>query len=154
VRHGLTLWVVAVAAWASLVSPVFGQDSPVPSKVERKNLAPVSPDTLRVKLPKPVEATLSTGLRVLLVEDHRLPHVLAEFHIRGAGSLFDPDHLPGLASATAQMLREGTAKLKSRSSSDSRNGRKCNCASNAHLRAFWPASDLTARFTVAIRPLL
>jgi predicted Zn-dependent peptidase len=112
--RGAAQWAVAAAVWLSLVAPAWGQDSPVPSKVERKNLAPVSPDTLRVKLPKPVEATLSTGLRILIVEDHRLPHVLAEFHIRGAGSLFDPPHLSGLASATAQMLREGTAKLNSR----------------------------------------
>jgi predicted Zn-dependent peptidase len=108
---------IAIAgALVFVTRPLSGQDppAPLPSKVERKNLAPVSPETLRVKLPKPVEATLSNGLRILVVEDHRLPNVMAEFHIRGAGSLFDPDHLPGLASATAQMLREGTHKLNSR----------------------------------------
>jgi predicted Zn-dependent peptidase len=34
--------------------------------------------------------------------------------MRGAGSLFEPENLPGLASATAQMLREGTHRRTSR----------------------------------------
>jgi predicted Zn-dependent peptidase len=51
---------------------------------------------------------------VLILEDHRLPTVFTEFHLRGAGALFEPKNLPGLASATAQMLREGTRKRTGR----------------------------------------
>ncbi len=78
------------------------------SKVERKNSAPISRDILRVVIPKPTEATLKNGLRVLILEDHRFPTVFVQLHIGGAGALFEPAALPGLASVTAQMLREGT----------------------------------------------
>ncbi|HWP60134.1 MAG TPA: pitrilysin family protein [Candidatus Acidoferrales bacterium] len=95
---------------------VLGQDEPreIPSRVERKNKAPVSNEILRVRLPKPTETTLANGLTVLILEDHRQPLVHAEFHLRSAGALFEPESLPGLASATAKMLREGTRKRTSR----------------------------------------
>jgi zinc protease len=83
------------------------------SKIERKNRAPVAKDVLKVKLPRPVEAKLDNGLTVLIMEDHRLPTVNINFTINGAGALYEPASSPGLASATAQMLREGT---KTRSS--------------------------------------
>ncbi|MGH7825524.1 MAG: M16 family metallopeptidase [Candidatus Binatia bacterium] len=109
---------LALLTAASIAAPplVAGQDSAIvpQSKVERKNKAPVSSETLRVRLPKPVEAKLANGLTVLVVEDHRLPTVVAELHIRGAGALFEPAILPGLAAATAQMLREGSNKRTSR----------------------------------------
>ena len=79
-----------------------------PSKVERKNKAPISRDVLRVKLPRPIEAKLQNGLRVLILEDHRTPAVFVQLHIGGAGALFEPPNMTGLANATAQMLREGT----------------------------------------------
>ncbi len=78
------------------------------SKVERKNQAPLSRDVLRVKLPKPVEAKLENGLTVLILEDHRTPSVFVQLHISGAGALFEPPSMSGLANATAHMLREGT----------------------------------------------
>ena len=78
------------------------------SKVERKNRAPISSDIIRVKLPKPIEARLKNGLLVLILEDHRAPFVTVQLSIRGAGALFEPPAQVGLATATAQMLREGT----------------------------------------------
>jgi zinc protease len=78
------------------------------SKVERKNKAPLSRDVLRVQLPRPVEAKLENGLTVLILEDHRTPSVFVQLHISGAGALFEPPSMSGLANATAQMLREGT----------------------------------------------
>ncbi len=88
-------------------------ETPSPSKVERKNRAPVSRDMLRVKLPKPVEVKLKNGLTVLVMEDHRAPFISVQLHISGAGALFEPAAAAGLATTTAQMLREGT---KSRTS--------------------------------------
>src|SRR5215475_91150 len=109
---------VALIAVALIAVPplVSGQDasSEPPSKVERKNKAPVSTETLHVQLRKPVEAKLANGLTVLILEDHRLPIVLAELHLGGAGALFEPGASAGLASATAEMLREGTDKRTSR----------------------------------------
>src|SRR6266850_395378 len=83
------------------------------SKVERKNKAPLSQEVLQVKLPKPVEAKLQNGLTVLILEDHRTPSVFVRLHIGGAGAVFEPPSMTGLADVTAQMLREGT---KSRTS--------------------------------------
>jgi zinc protease len=84
------------------------------SKVERKRKAPVSSEILRVKLPKATEVRLSDGLRVLLLTDHRFPIVSMRLEIEGAGSLWDPPNLPGLAHLTATMLREGTATRNSK----------------------------------------
>src|ERR1700734_4542106 len=84
------------------------------SKVERKNKAPVSDQILRVKIPKPTEIKLPNGLTVLVLEDHRLPLVTARLTILGAGALYDPADLPGLANVTATMLREGTATRSSK----------------------------------------
>ena len=38
-----------------------------------KGRAPVNKEILKVKLPKAEEATLSNGLRVVLLESHRVP---------------------------------------------------------------------------------
>jgi zinc protease len=87
-------------------------ETPV-SKVERKNQAPLSREVLRVKLPRPVEAKLENGLRVLILEDHRTPSVFVQLHISGAGALFEPPSMTGLANVTARMLREGTQSRNS-----------------------------------------
>jgi zinc protease len=107
-----------VAMALAIVTPAFAQGGgtqapPQLSQVERKNRAPISKDVLRVNLPKPAEIALPNGLTVLVLEDHRLPLVSVQFSIDGAGGLYDPANLPGLAAMTAQMLREGT---KTRSS--------------------------------------
>ena len=94
--------------------PDAGSKSIPLSKVERKNKAPVSNDILRVKLPKPVELKLDDGLTVLVLEDHRLPTVTVRLLIQGAGALNDPADLPGLASLTAAMLKEGTTTRSSK----------------------------------------
>jgi zinc protease len=83
------------------------------SKVERKNKAPLSREVLRVNLPKPVEAKLENGLTVLILADHRTPSVFVQLHISGAGALFEPPSMTGLANVTAQMLREGTQSRNS-----------------------------------------
>ena len=84
------------------------------SQVERKNLAPVSREILKVSLPRPVETTLPNGLTVLILEDHRFPIVNIDFTISGSGALWEPGNTPGLSGVTAQMLREGTATRTSK----------------------------------------
>jgi zinc protease len=93
-----------------LVGPAVGQEdhSADTSKVERKNRAPVSKDILKVTLPRATETTLSNGVVVLIMENHRLPMISIQYNISGAGPLFEPASTPGLANITAQMLREGT----------------------------------------------
>ena len=78
------------------------------SKVELKNLAPVSKDVLQVNLPKATEATLSNGLTVLIMENNRLPLISIQYNVSGAGPLYEPSDAVGLAGITAQMMRQGT----------------------------------------------
>jgi predicted Zn-dependent peptidase len=78
------------------------------SRMVLKGKAPVSTETLRVKLPKPQEADLANGLHLMVLEDHRLPQVTFQIIIPGAGGYFDPADKIGLASYTASLMREGT----------------------------------------------
>jgi zinc protease len=96
----------AATGWGQSES---AQDKSIPtSKVERLNRAPVSKEILQVKLPRPVETTLSNGISVMILEDHRFPLVTVQFDINGAGPLYEPANQPGLAGATARMLEDGT----------------------------------------------
>src|SRR5215475_4978411 len=101
---------VLVTLLLGLVGSAVAQEdhSADTSKVERKNRAPVSKEILKATLPRATEATLSNGLTVLIMENHRLPFVSLQYNVSGAGPLFEPANSPGLASITAQMLREGT----------------------------------------------
>jgi zinc protease len=108
------MWAATAAAMVAATATGWSQnesaqDKAIPtSKVERLNRAPVSKEILRVKLPRPVEATLSNGIAVMILEDHRFPLVTVQFDINGAGPLYEPANQPGLAGATARMLEEGT----------------------------------------------
>jgi zinc protease len=106
--------VLAAAICFAQAQPDAGSKAIPLSKVERKNKAPVSSDILRVKLPKAVETKLESGLTVLVMEDHRLPTVNVRLVLQGAGALNDPADMPGLASLTAAMLKEGTTTRSSK----------------------------------------
>jgi predicted Zn-dependent peptidase len=84
-----------------------GEKGTAVSEVQRLNRAPVSKEVLRVKLPRPRETKLANGLTVLVLEQHKLPTVAFTLWVK-TGALADPKDLPGLAKATAEMLREGT----------------------------------------------
>jgi predicted Zn-dependent peptidase len=89
-----------------------GGKSTAVSEVKRLNRAPVSKEVLRVQLPKPRETKLANGLTVLVLEQHKLPTVAFTLWVK-TGALADPKELPGLAKATAEMLREGTSQRSS-----------------------------------------
>ena len=115
IRKSYAIGFISLAVWsfgstAFVLKQLYAQDGAVtpPSKVERKNRAPVSREILQVKLPKPVETKLKNGLTVLIIEDRRAPFVSMQLYIGGAGALFEPAGMAGLANSTAQMLREGT----------------------------------------------
>jgi predicted Zn-dependent peptidase len=108
----IALAVASAAALRAQAPPA--QQAPPPSKgVILKNQAPVSEEVLRVKLPRPQEATLSNGLHLMVLEDRRVPRITMQLIIPGAGGYYDPADLPGLATVTSAMMREGT---KTRSS--------------------------------------
>ena len=78
-----------------------------------KGRAPVNKDILKVNLPKAQEATLANGLRVVLLENHRVPTFTMQMVVL-SGGMSDPADYHGLASFTATLLREGTAARKSK----------------------------------------
>ena len=102
-----------VAAIAAQSAPGGQAQPPSTTGVVVKGKAPVSNDLLKVTLPKPQEADLPNGLRLMVLEDHRLPRVAFQIIIPGAGGYFDPPAMIGLSTYTAQMMREGTAKQTS-----------------------------------------
>lgn len=104
---------VAVTATA----PRAQEPTPGPEVTTRgtviKGRAPISDEVLKITRPPTAEASLSNGLRVLVIEDRRAPQVRFDIVIPGAGGYFDPpDHL-GLAQFTAAMLREGAGTRSS-----------------------------------------
>jgi predicted Zn-dependent peptidase len=106
-------------ALLSMLSVIYAQQpganpdtKQLPSKVQRLNRAPVSNEILKVKLPHPAEVTLPNGLTLLILEQHRLPTISLSMWVK-SGALDDPADTPGLASFTADLLREGTAHRNS-----------------------------------------
>jgi zinc protease len=87
-----------------------------------------SPETVRqtpppplparpIHLPRPFETTLSNGLKVVIVEDRRLPLISYRLTFR-TGDAQDPTELPGLTDLMAGLLTEGTASRSSREIAD------------------------------------
>jgi zinc protease len=89
--------------------PSAGEHQQLPSHVQRLNRVPVNQEILKVKLPHPKEVQLPNGLTVLVLEQHKLPTVSYSLWIK-SGALADPKDLPGLASFTTDLLRDGTVK--------------------------------------------
>ena len=98
--------VVAGAASRAAAPPPQGAGRP--PQMVLKGKAPVSNEILKVKLPRPQEADLPNGLHLMVLEDRRLPQITFQLIIPGAGGYFDPADKIGLASYTAQLMREGT----------------------------------------------
>jgi zinc protease len=103
----------AALALAVLVAPAGAQQAgegqaPSTAGMVLKGKAPVSNEVLKVKLPKPQEADLPNGLHLMVLEDHRLPQIAFQIVIPGAGGYYDDPAKAGLASYTAQLMREGT----------------------------------------------
>ena len=91
-----------------------GAPQPPPStQMVLKGKAPVSEEVLKVKLPVAKETTMPNGLKLMVLEDHRLPTVSFQLMIPGAGGYFDPADRAGLATWTASMVREGTSSKSS-----------------------------------------
>ncbi|HEY4361816.1 MAG TPA: pitrilysin family protein [Bryobacteraceae bacterium] len=90
-----------------LGSLAFGQGTKIPTYKELKY-----PPMGQVKIPEPVQATLSNGMRVFLLENHELPLISGSVMVR-TGNLFDPADKKGLSSIMAEVMRSGGTKAKS-----------------------------------------
>jgi predicted Zn-dependent peptidase len=108
-RFFLSVVLAAVASAQALQGP---QQSV--AGVVKLNRAPVSNEVLTVKLPRPVERQLSNGMKLLVVESHRVPTITLRMNIP-SGDLRDAANLPGVSDATAALIRLGT---KTRSAKD------------------------------------
>jgi predicted Zn-dependent peptidase len=109
---------IILGAAIILATPVVaqqpgGQAPPPTTQMVLKGKAPVSEEILKVKLPVAKEATLPNGLRLMVLEDHRVPQVSFQLMIPGAGGYFDPQDRAGLATWTAAIIREGTSSKTS-----------------------------------------
>jgi predicted Zn-dependent peptidase len=90
--------------------------APVEPGADRSQPPPLGPNPPLV-LPRQEHFVLANGLRVRVVEQHRLPIVALNLVV-DAGASRDPAPLPGLASFTAEMLTEGTARRTATQISD------------------------------------
>jgi len=106
-----------------------------------KNRAPVNKNLLRVKLPQANEATLKNGLRVLVLENQRVPLFSMQMVIL-SGGLSDPADQRGLASFTASLLREGTGTRTSKEISEQVDTIGATLAANAGVSSI--TSTVTA----------
>jgi len=87
--------------------------SPSLAGVVRLNKAPISNEVLKVKLPRPVERRLANGIKLLVVESHRVPSISLSIRIP-TGDLRNPPDLPGISDATAALIRLGSKTNNSR----------------------------------------
>ena len=110
--------VVALTLIALISSLAFAQQgAPQQQQTTKgavvKGKAPVNKEVLKVKLPRAEEATLPNGLQVVLLRSTKVPTFNMQLVLL-SGGLSDPADYRGLASFTATLLREGTAKRSSK----------------------------------------
>lgn len=80
----------------------------VPSGVKLLPQMPAAQPSRPFHFPHAQTRTLSNGLRVFVVTDHRQPAVAVRLVLMSAGAIRDPQGVPGIAAMTAAMLTEGT----------------------------------------------
>ena len=104
---------IVLAAVAVAQVPPQGQQPQSVAGVVKLNKAPVSNEVLKVKLPRPVEKQLANGLKLLVVESHRVPSISLRISVP-SGDLRDPEGVPGISDATASLIRSGTKTRNSK----------------------------------------
>lgn len=97
-----------------------------------KGKAPVNRKILKVNLPKAQEATLGNGLRVVVLESHKVPTFNMNMVVLSGGLADNPDYR-GLATFTAGLLRDGTTKRSSKDIAEQIDSLGGTIASNAGL---------------------
>jgi predicted Zn-dependent peptidase len=115
-RYAFALCALIVAGGSASFAPSTQAQGGAPQSTKGavvKGRAPVNKAVLKVKLPKAEETTLPNGLRVVLLRDPKVPTFTTQMVIL-SGGLADQSDYRGLASFTAALLREGTAKRSSK----------------------------------------
>jgi zinc protease len=119
-NYKLQMKLITVLIVVALVSPLAlgqggtsGQSGQSMKGAVIKGKAPVNKNVLSVKLPRAQEKTLPNGLRVMLLESHKVPTFNLQLVIL-SGGMNDKADYHGLAQFTAALLREGTNKRTSK----------------------------------------
>lgn len=107
---GMAAAIFAQQAQNQIGGAVAGQSL---AGVELKGKVPVNRETLKVKLPPIQESTLPNGLRIVVVENHKVPTFAMQAMVL-SGGLSDPPAQHGLALFTAALLKQGTTTRTSR----------------------------------------
>jgi len=97
----------AALTLALAAGAVLAQQPQTLKGVVIKGKTPINKDALKVTLPKPYETDLGNGLRVIVLENHKLPTFTMQMVVL-SGGLNDPAGQPAVAQYTAAMLKEGT----------------------------------------------
>ncbi|MGH9595060.1 MAG: M16 family metallopeptidase, partial [Bryobacteraceae bacterium] len=105
------LLIASLAAAACAVGQTQRTFQPIPSYPPPSYKSLKYPPLGQIKVPEPVQVTLSNGMRVFLLEDHELPLVRG-FALVRTGNLFDPPDKRGLSQVMADVLRSGGTRAK------------------------------------------
>src|SRR5580704_7623012 len=125
-NRAIKRWIFLPAAFALVGMLALGQQqtpAPAPAaaaaatKPDQKNGTGVVPPGVKLapempaaSAPRPFHfptaatKTLPNGLRVFVITDHSQPAIAAQMVILSAGSIKDPNGMPGVAEMTANML--------------------------------------------------
>ena len=116
-KSNVVLALILIVLLSSLALGQGGMQTPQQQQTTKgavmKGKAPVNKEVLKVKLPRAEETTLKNGLRVVLLPAHKVPTFNMQMVVL-SGGLADKADYRGLASFTATLLREGTAKRSSK----------------------------------------
>lgn len=118
------LLITALVFTGAWTNQIFAQETKAKTKPMSTNQtedfrkqAPAPLTSKPLNIPKPVESVLPNGLRVVILEDKRLPLVSYRLAFR-TGSANNPADMPGLMNIMAGLLNEGTATRTSKQIAD------------------------------------
>ncbi|HEY7181845.1 MAG TPA: pitrilysin family protein [Blastocatellia bacterium] len=106
-----------------------------------KGKTPINKEVLKFEEPKAYEAELGNGLRVIALENHKLPTFAMQMVIL-SGGLNDPADQAGAALYTANMLREGTKTRSSKQIAEAVESLGATLSSSSSLSS--PISSIAA----------
>ncbi len=123
-RAGVLLLTAAFVASGGWTQTIFAQTDtakkPNMSTTQTEDFRKQAPAPLASKplnIPKPFETVLPNGLRVVILEEKRLPLVSYRLALRTGGA-HNPSDMPGLMSMLAGLLNEGTETRTSKQIAD------------------------------------
>ncbi len=127
-KRAINRWILLPAALLFVGTTALAQQNPPQASspsapADQKNGTGVVPPGVKLvpgmpaagtskpfNFPDAATKTLANGLRVFVVTDHSEPAVAARLVVMSAGTIKDPQGMPGVAQMTANMLTQGTEK--------------------------------------------